>query len=128
MTSTPPPNNQLTMHSPPTEARSLPAESLKRTERQQVELSGSASSAAMPSVAVPANAASSPATEHKVEHAGHTSAGVSSRADAERAEILQRIAAFRNLQIKLRQDREKYYDEELARTRLLLSEPVKPRR
>ncbi|WP_157038784.1 hypothetical protein [Rhodopseudomonas palustris] len=46
----------------------------------------------------------------------------------ERAEILKRIAAFRNLQIKLRQDREKYYDQTLARTRSLLSQPMKPRR
>ncbi|MBI5129445.1 MAG: hypothetical protein HZA66_08380 [Rhodopseudomonas palustris] len=53
--------------------------------------------------------------------------GVASAAD-ERAEILKRIAAFRNLQVRLRQDREKYYDETLARTRSLLSQPMKPRR
>ncbi|WP_322515956.1 hypothetical protein SR870_23805 [Rhodopseudomonas palustris] len=46
----------------------------------------------------------------------------------ERAVILKRIAAFRNLQTKLRQDREKYYDQTLARTRSLLSQPIKPRR
>ncbi|MFC0239573.1 hypothetical protein [Rhodopseudomonas telluris] len=53
---------------------------------------------------------------------------VSKREAAERAEILKRIAAFRNLQVKLRQDREKYYDETMARARSLLSQPLKPRR
>ncbi|MBB1094026.1 hypothetical protein [Rhodopseudomonas pseudopalustris] len=53
---------------------------------------------------------------------------IARNAPDERAEILKRIAAFRNLQVKLRQDREKYYDETLARTRKLLSQPMKPRR
>jgi hypothetical protein len=44
----------------------------------------------------------------------------------ERAEIAKRIAAFRNLQIKLKQDREDYYERTLARTRAVLASKAKP--
>jgi hypothetical protein len=39
---------------------------------------------------------------------------------SERAEILRRVAAFKAHQTKLRQDREKYCNEMLARTRAAL--------
>jgi hypothetical protein len=51
----------------------------------------------------------------------------SSNAADERAEIAKRIAAFRNLQIKLRQDREEYYQRTMARTRAVLASEAKPR-
>jgi len=49
-----------------------------------------------------------------------------SSAAAERAEIAERIAAFRNLQIRLKQDREDYYERTLARTRAVLASKAKP--
>ncbi|WP_022721316.1 hypothetical protein [Rhodopseudomonas sp. B29] len=47
-------------------------------------------------------------------------------AGSERAEIARRIAAFRNLQLKLKKDRESYFDETMAHTRELLSKRAKP--
>lgn len=47
-------------------------------------------------------------------------------ASNERAEIARRIAAFRKLQNKLKQDRESYFDETMAQTRKLLSRQAKP--
>ncbi|MCD0422052.1 hypothetical protein LOC51_32975 [Rubrivivax sp. JA1024] len=46
----------------------------------------------------------------------------------ERDEIAKRIAAFRNLQIRLKQEREEYYERTLARARAELAPDAKPRR
>jgi hypothetical protein len=44
---------------------------------------------------------------------------------AERDEIIRRVAAFRDLQIKVRQDREQYCDAVLAKTRAALQHRAK---
>lgn len=46
-------------------------------------------------------------------------------ASREREEIAKRIAAFRNLQISLKQEREDYYERTLARTRAALAPNAK---
>ena len=46
----------------------------------------------------------------------------------ERDQIAKRIAAFRNLQISLKQEREDYYERTLARTRAALAPDAKPTR
>lgn len=47
---------------------------------------------------------------------------------AERDEIAKRIAAFRNLQISLKREREDYYERTLARTRAALASDAKSAR
>ncbi len=64
----------------------------------------------------------------QVKPAEHTTPQNAPHADAERLELAERIAAFRNLQVRLRHERETYYNAELGRTRSLLSKPLKPRR
>ncbi len=55
--------------------------------------------------------------------------GISQRIDdimqAERTEILRRVAAFRELQVKLRREREQYCDAITARTRAALEQQPK---
>ncbi|PZA13065.1 hypothetical protein DNX69_04745 [Rhodopseudomonas palustris] len=50
------------------------------------------------------------------------------RALDERDQIAKRIAAFRNLQISLKQEREDYYERTLARTRAALASDAKTTR
>jgi len=139
MTSSKPPNSELSARLPTPNARPTASASDKSTEdRPQVvpqnqltnptsrnadeSLRGAPSAAGgMPTVTTPRSPPEPPS-------ASAATPDVVTGAADERAEILKRIAAFRNLQVRLRQDREKYYDETLARTRSLLSQPMKPRR
>lgn len=121
MTSSKLPNNELV--TPPAASKpETKAPELLPDQAQLVELSNSHS----PPSATGENHAD--AANDGQSAAQRKPSAASARLAEEREEILNRIAAFRNLQTKLRQDREKYYDQTLARTRSLLSEPLKPRR
>ncbi|ABD06092.1 hypothetical protein RPB_1382 [Rhodopseudomonas palustris HaA2] len=136
MTSSTPPNNELVARSATPDGRSAASAPQNRpgpSPRSVGTQSAASSPAADTKHGTPAPA-NSPATVPESRSPTVKAAApdatpniMTSTAD-ERAEILKRIAAFRNLQIKLRQDREKYYDQTLARTRSLLSQPMKPRR
>jgi hypothetical protein len=138
MTSSKPPNSELFARPATSNARPTTSASETSTEaRTQVvphtqltdptsrnvdaSLRGASAADSIPAVTNPRSALETASAS------AATPTVVTSAAD-ERAEILKRIAAFRNLQVRLRQDREKYYDETLARTRSLLSQPIKPRR
>lgn len=129
MTAPKPPNSQLTPHPPQTEARPLDLKRSNRPEQQRNELSGDTSRTAAPAAAgnMPERAKQS-AVLNQVKPAEHTTPQNPSHHEAERLEIAERIAAFRNLQVKLRQEREAYYSAELARARSLLAKSSKPRR
>ncbi|WP_346295569.1 hypothetical protein LRC39_21365 [Rhodopseudomonas sp. P1] len=62
-----------------------------------------------------------PATQHSEAEVSRPET-IASR---EREEIAKRIAAFRNLQISLKQEREDYYERTLARTRAALAPNAK---
>lgn len=129
MTSSKSPNNEPSSGSDSLDTEPFASPSRNWIEQHPVEISGqhSHSSAQTTDTATTANEAASASTRSPVPPV-NAAIPAADREAAERAEILKRIAAFRNLQIKLRQDREKYYDQTLARARSLLSQPLKPRR
>lgn len=133
MTSLKSSNNEPVLLSESLQAKT-PASGLNSTiDQHPVELSDQHSHSSAPEQALSSAGAARPAPDVSAPAPvapAPVDAAVSvasAREAAERAEILKRIAAFRNLQIKLRQDREKYYDETMARARSLLSQPLKPR-
>ncbi|MCG6205070.1 hypothetical protein LPW26_10510 [Rhodopseudomonas sp. HC1] len=128
MTITKPQNNQLTPHLAQTEAQPVVSKPPNQLEQPPIKLTGDLSRIAGLAAGAPASSSPSPAAAAQLEPAGHTTTENSSRAEAERQEIVQRIAAFRKLQVRLRQEREKYYDAELDRARSLLSKSLTPRR
>jgi hypothetical protein len=134
MTSTKPPDNEFGARSTAPDPAAIPPASQNRLEQHPasarqvsapaypagpIERDPEAASGNAPAINSRSATAKLPSTVANPDR-------VTSAAE-ERAEILKRIAAFRNLQIKMRQDREKYYDDTLARTRVLLSKPIKPR-
>ena len=123
MTVTEPLNNQLP---PQTNDQPRVLKSQNRVEQPSIQLTDELLRIAGPVAAAPS--AASPTAATRVKPAEHTPPEISSRAEAERLEVAERIAAFRNLQVRLRQEREKYYDTELARTRSLLAKSLNPRR
>jgi hypothetical protein len=135
MTSSTPPNNEFVARSATPDGRSAASVSQNQTGLRP-QSTGALSPASAPTTDTkqgPPAPANSPATVPDYQSPALKAAvpdatpNIMTSAADERAEILKRIAAFRNLQIKLRQDREKYYDQTLARTRSLLAQPMKPR-
>ena len=74
-----------------------------------------------PGSRIPGEAAQVSAAELPAEQALHAELSASS----EREEIAKRIAAFRNLQISLKRDREDYYERTLARAHAALASNAK---